>query len=322
MTSPTAPVASPRTDGPPSPPVRRSWAAGTGFSHTVLVANLVAQVLIVVTGGIVRLTASGLGCSTWPQCEPGHFTPVRHAEASWHPYIEFGNRTITGLLLVLAGATAWVVWTRRDRSAAYRRLGLVPLALVVLQALVGGVIVRWGLPPALVGLHFLISMALVGVSTALLRRHREADGAPVPLVGARPRLVARVLGPLCALVLVLGVVVTGAGPHSGDDTVGYRLALDPATMARVHSAAVWLYLAGVVTLLLSVRREGAPAGVRRAATVLLGVTLLQGVIGYVQYLTDLPAALVATHMLGASLLVVAQVSAVLSLRRREPAPVV
>ena len=298
-------------------PLRPSWASAGGRAHVVLVANLVAQVLIVVTGGIVRLTASGLGCSTWPQCEPGHFTPVRHAAASWHPYIEFGNRTITGLLLVLAAATAWVVWRQRTRPAAYRWLGMVPLALVVLQAVIGGVIVRWGLPPALVGLHFLVSMSLVGVSTLLVRRHREADGPPVPLVGPHPRVLARILGPLCAVVLVLGVIVTGAGPHSGDDTVGYRLALDPATMAKVHSSAVWLYVAVVVALLVTVRREGAPPPVRRAAATLLGVTLLQGLIGYVQYVTDLPAALVATHMLGASLLVVAQVQAMLSLRRRE-----
>ena len=284
----------------------------------MLVANVVAQVTIVVTGGVVRLTGSGLGCSTWPECEPGQFTPVRHAATSIHPYIEFGNRTLTGVLLLVGALTAWVVWRDRSRSVGYRRLGLGPLALVVLQAVVGGVIVRLELPPALVGLHFLISMGLIAVSTALLVRHGETDGPRIPLVSPRTRSVAAALLPLVAVVLVLGVVVTGAGPHSGDDEVGYRLAVDPAAMAKIHAGAVWLYVAAVVALLVLVRRDRAPQHTVRAAWVLLAVTLLQGLIGYVQFLTDLPAALVAAHMLGASLLVLAQVRAVMALRSREP----
>jgi cytochrome c oxidase assembly protein subunit 15 len=117
-------------------------------------------------------------------------------------------------------------------------------------------------------------------------------------------------------VLVLGVIVTGSGPHSGDEDAAYRFALDPAFISRFHSASVWLYLAGVVALVLVLRRRAAPAGARRAVEVLLVVTLLQGLIGYVQYFTGLPAVLVAMHMLGASLLAIAQVYQLFSMRER------
>lgn len=286
----------------------------------MLVANLVAQVLIVGTGGAVRLTGSGLGCSTWPQCEPGEFTPVLHEAASFHPFVEFGNRTLTGVLAVLAIAAAWVAWQRSDRSPGYRRLGLVPLLGVVVQAVVGGVTVLVDLHPGVVAVHFLISMVLVAASTALLLRDREGDGAPVAAVGASARRVGRALVPLLAVVLVLGVVTTGSGPHSGDEEVAYRFALDPVAVARAHSASVWLYVAAVVAVVVMTRRvvEGRAASteVRRAAVVLLLATLAQGAIGYVQYLTGLPVVLVGIHMIGASLLVIAQVRQTLSQRVR------
>ena len=324
MSSTTVPTVpdSPGAHRAPAPegPARRAWTPSAVAVRRILIANLVAQVVIVLTGGVVRLTGSGLGCSTWPECEPGQFTPVAHEAASWHPFIEFGNRTLTGVLLVLALATAWVVWHQADRSRALRWLGLAPLALVVTQAVLGGILVLLGLPPALVGLHFLVSMALVAVSAALVHRLAEGDGPAHRLVGPRTSTLARALAPLSVVVLTLGVVVTGAGPHSGDDEVGYRLALDPAEMARVHSASVWLFVAGVLALVVAVRRAGAPATVTRAAATLLAVTLGQGLIGYVQYLTDLPAALVAAHMVGAALLVIAQVHLLLALRRREPVP--
>ncbi|MCU1432407.1 MAG: cytochrome oxidase assembly [Actinotalea sp.] len=290
------------------------------WARRILLANLVGQVLIVVTGGVVRLTGSGLGCSTWPECEPGRFTPVMHDAVSWHPLIEFGNRTLSGVLVALGLATAWTVWRARHRALPYRLLGLVPLAGVLVQAVVGGLTVLVDLHPAVVGGHFLISMALVAASTALLRRHAEGDGAPQPVVAPLVRTLSWAVAASSVVVLVLGVVVTGSGPHSGDEEVAYRFALDPVAISRMHAAAVWLYVAGVVALVVLTGRAGrssAPApGARRAAVVLLGVTLLQGLVGYVQYLTGLPAVLVAVHMLGASLLVVAQVRQLLSLRVR------
>jgi cytochrome c oxidase assembly protein subunit 15 len=299
---------------PTAAATRQRWAPSAPAVRRILLANLVGQVVIVVTGGIVRLTGSGLGCSSWPECEPGQFTPVVHEAASWHPFVEFGNRTIAGILVAIGLVTAWAVWRQRDRSMGFRLLGLVPLLGVLLQAVVGGLSVRMDLNPAIVSSHFLISMVLVGASAVLLQRNGEGDGSPEPLVSPSVRRLGLLLLPLCAVVLMLGVVVTGSGPHSGDEEIGYRFALDPVSVAKTHSAAVWLYVAGVVALVVALRRASAP--LRRAGVVLLAVTLLQGVIGYVQYVTGLPAVLVAAHMLGASLLVVAQVRQVLSMRRR------
>ncbi|MCL3861967.1 COX15/CtaA family protein [Actinotalea sp. K2] len=300
----------------PSDPSTRRWVPSPAWARRILLANLVAQVLIVVTGGAVRLTGSGLGCSTWPQCEPGQFAPVLHQATSWHPYIEFGNRTLAGVLAVLAIATAWVVWRQRHRALPYRVLGLVPLLGVLAQSVVGGITVLVELHPAVVGGHFLASMVLIAVSTALVVRHREGDAPPVPLVEPAVAVLARALVPVAVVVLVLGVVVTGSGPHSGDAELASRFALDPALMARYHALSVWVFLAGLVVLTALVLRGASDPRPRRAVLVLLGVTLAQGAIGYVQYLTGLPEVLVGAHMLGAGILVIALVRQLMSMRER------
>lgn len=284
------------------------------LTYPVLVANLVAQIGIVVTGGAVRLTGSGLGCSTWPQCEPGQFTAAFHPETTYHQFIEFGNRTLTGVLGVVAVLVALVVWFDRDRSRSYRWLGFAPLAGVVTQALIGGVVVLLHLHPAWVSLHFMVSMALVAASTLLVHRSREGDGPRIPVVGPWSRRLAPVLAVLLLLVLTLGVITTGAGPHSGDEEVGYRIAVDPYLMARVHAAAVWLFVA-VLAVLLVLNRRG-PRLLRRRGWVLVGLVALQGVIGYVQVATDLPILLVALHMLGAALLAAGTTRYLLTFRTR------
>ncbi|WP_043598918.1 COX15/CtaA family protein [Cellulomonas flavigena] len=318
------------------------------WTDRALVANLVAQIGIVVTGGAVRLTGSGLGCSQWPSCEPGQFTPEFHAEMTIHPLIEFGNRTLTGVLLVLALAVALLAGLDRSRSVAFRRLAWVPLLGVLVQAVVGGITVLVDLHPAIVGSHFLISAALIAVSAWLLVRRREGDGPAVPVVDERLRTLGRGLAVLAAVVVALGVVVTGAGPHSGDDEVGYRFAVDPYAVARVHALSVWAFVVtlGVMLLLLArARREvaatptyerpdGTSQPVRgtapvvttavatgssravRSGIVLLVVTLAQGLVGYVQLFTGLPIALVNLHMLGAGLLVAATATFLGTLRRR------
>ncbi len=296
----------------PPPP----WPALRRWTRPVLVANLVAQMGIIVTGGAVRLTGSGLGCSTWPQCEPGQFTPVLHEATTWHPLIEFGNRTLTGVVGVVALAVALLVVTDTRRSAAFRRLGVLPLVGVVVQALIGGATVLLHLDPAVVGLHMLVSLALVAVSTLLLVRAGEGDGPPVRLVVPRVRAAGRALGVVAVVLLVLGVVVTGSGPHGGDEDVAYRFAVDPVAVAKAHAAAVWAFVALVVVVLLGLARTDGPASARRAALVLLGVTLAQGLVGYVQYFTGLPEILVGVHMLGAALLTAAVTWTVLALRDR------
>lgn len=299
---------------PVSPAPSRFAAWRERLTYPVLVANLVAQIGIVVTGGAVRLTGSGLGCSTWPQCEPGQFTAAFHPETTYHQYVEFGNRTLTGVLGVIAVAVALLVWFDRDRSRSYRWLGFAPLAGVVAQALIGGVVVLLHLHPAWVSLHFMVSMALVAASTLLVHRSREGDGPRIPVVGPWSRRLAPVLGALLVLVLALGVVTTGAGPHSGDEEVGYRIAVDPYLMARVHAASVWLFT-GMLVVLLWLNRRG-PRLLRRRGWVMVGLVALQGVIGYVQVSTDLPILLVMLHMLGAALLAAGTTRYLLTFRTR------
>ncbi|WP_426595423.1 COX15/CtaA family protein [Cellulomonas sp. McL0617] len=293
--------------------VRDRWA------WTAVVANLVGQIVIIVTGGAVRLTASGLGCSSWPQCEPGEFTPVEHAQSSFHPYVEFGNRMVAPVLVVIGLAVVALVVTETRRPWSYRALGLVPVIGVLIQAVIGGLSVIYDLNPAIVGSHLLISMGLVAFSAWLAVRTREGDRPAAPLVDRTVRLLIRLLVALTAVVLALGVVVTGAGPHSGDDTVGYRFDVDPWLMAKAHAGAVWTFVAVLVAILVLLRRSGVRGRPWRAGLVLLGVTLGQGIIGYVQLFTGLPIALVNLHMLGAALLTTAVTFFVATTRDRGPA---
>lgn len=287
-------------------------------------ANLVGQVGIVVTGGAVRLTGSGLGCSTWPQCEPGQFTPVRHEATSFHPFIEFGNRTLTGVLVVLAVATVWVVWRQPGRPRGLRLLAAVPLVGVLAQAVIGGLTVLVDLHPAWVGSHLLVSFVLISASTALVLRERRPDTAPRWAVTGAVRGAVLALIPLAALVHALGTVVTGSGPHSGDDDAPFRYAVDPVAITRAHSLAVWAFVAVLVVVAVALSRLATHPGAdpailagRRRTAQLLGLTVAQGLVGYLQYLLDLPAVLVGVHMLGASLLVAAQTAQVIALRPRE-----
>lgn len=282
----------------------------------VALLNLVVQVGVVVTGGLVRLTGSGLGCPTWPQCVPGSFRPVAHQAQGVHKLIEFGNRTLAGLLTVVAVAVVLAVWRWAPGRPALRSLSFLPLLGVLAQALLGGITVLTKLNPVSVAAHFLLSMVLVTASTLLVHRVREGDGQPLPVVRSDIRRLALVTTSLGALVLVLGTIVTGSGPHSGDAANPTRFGFDPRSVAWLHADAVMLFVGLVLATLVAVRVSDTPSAVQRAWVVVLGVTLLQGVIGYTQYYTGLPEAVVALHMLGASLLVVALTRGLLALRLR------
>jgi len=288
----------------------------------VLLVNLILEIGIVVTGGLVRLTGSGLGCPTWPQCVPGSFTPVPHQAQGFHKLIEFGNRSLTGVVLVAALLVIVAVWRwapgRRGWAPGRRallRVSVLPLVGVMLQAILGGVSVLTGLNPAIVAAHFLASMVLVSLSAYLLYRVSEGDEAPVALVRNEIRSAARVTAALGAFILVLGTVVTGSGPHSGDASTP-RFGFDPRTIAWLHADAVMLFIGLVVAVLLAVHLTTSDSRPRQVWRAVLVVTLLQGLVGYTQYLTGLPEALVLVHMLGASLLAVSLTFGVLSLRRR------
>ncbi|WP_226924921.1 COX15/CtaA family protein [Georgenia satyanarayanai] len=313
---PTSPLSAPVAPGATAAPRREQLV--DRLTWGLAVANLVAQIGIIVTGGAVRLTGSGLGCSDWPMCEPGAFTPEFHAEMTFHPVIEFGNRTLTGVLGVIALALVWAVYRRQptaSRPAALKRLSLLPLVGIAVQAVVGGITVLVELHPAVVGSHMLISLLLVTVSTYLLVRLGSPDAPPRPVSSAAARTVGRLVVGVGVVLLVLGVVTTGAGPHSGDAELPYRWALDPAFISRLHALAVWAFVVLVVVGMVLARRDR-NAAAQRAWAVLLGVTLAQGVVGYVQYLTGLPELLVGVHMLGSALTVVAIVYAVSALSTR------
>lgn len=300
---------------PERPGVLPAWA------RWALVVNLVAQVGIVVTGGLVRLTGSGLGCPTWPQCVPGHYRPVVHQPQGIHKYIEFGNRTLTGVVgLAALAALVAVVLVVRQQSRPRRLvvLGAIPLAGVVVQAVLGGITVLTHLAPATVAAHFLVSALVVAVSTVLLIRMGEPDGRPTPSIGSEARALSWGLVVVTAAVLVLGTIVTGSGPHSGDAAAPARFGLDPRAMSWLHADAVLVWFGLLAALLLALRLTQATERARRAGLVVLGVGLLQGLIGYLQYLTGLPVVAVALHMLGACLLVVAVTRFVLALRERSP----
>jgi cytochrome c oxidase assembly protein subunit 15 len=294
----------------PVPPAVNPWL------RRVLLVNLILEIGIVVTGGLVRLTGSGLGCPTWPQCVPGSFTPIPHQAQGFHKLIEFGNRTLTSVVGIAAVLVIVAIWRWAPTRRGLRWISVLPLVGVMLQAVLGGVTVLTGLNPALVAAHFLASMILVSLSTYLLYRVSEGDEPPAALVRPEIRAVAWVVASLGALVLVLGTIVTGSGPHSGDASTP-RFGFDPRTISWLHADAVMLFAGLTVAVLLAVQLTATDPRPRRAWHAVLGITVLQGLVGYTQYLTDLPEVLVLVHMLGASLMAVSLSYGVLSLRTRE-----
>ena len=296
----------------------------------IFIANLVAQIAIVVTGGIVRLTGSGLGCPTWPECVEGSYVPTSRQEEAWHKYVEFGNRLLTFVLAALAIAAivgAFVWWRRQRRGGGPGRgpvlaLAAIPIVGTVVQAVLGGITVLTGLSPWAVGAHFLVSIAIIAGCVVLVVRSGEPGDHPVTrLVRPEVRLLGWALVWVTFVVVVLGVVVTGSGPHSGDADTEARFGFDPRTVAWLHADAVLLFLGLTAGFLVALRVTRAPARTMRLTLVLLGVALAQGLIGYAQYFSGLPWVLVAIHMLGACLVWASVVFVALSMRARGPVPV-
>lgn len=282
--------------------------------RSLALTSIIANVGIVVTGGAVRLTASGLGCPTWPRCTDASY--VATSEMGLHGVIEFGNRMLTFAVGLIALATLLAVLAHRPR-----RPGLLPLAVAVFlgipaQAVVGGITVLTNLNPWVVGLHFLASMAVIAAAYALWRQVAEPDGPKVAVVPAPLRALARVTTGVSVAVLVIGTWVTGSGPHAGDQGAA-RNGLDPESISQVHADSVFLLLGLSVALIFAFRAVGARRATR-AAVVLLAVELGQGLIGFVQYFTHVPAVLVGAHMLGSCLVLLATLSVQWSTRERRP----
>ena len=271
-------------------------------------ASVVANGLIVLTGGVVRLTGSGLGCPTWPRCTDESF--VTTPELAVHGVIEFGNRLLTFVLVAVAAATLVAVFRSARRDL--RPWAVTAFLGIPAQGVVGGVTVLTGLNPYTVAAHFLVSIGLVAITTTMWLRSREPGGGQ--LVARRPfALLARGIAATTALVLVIGTLVTGSGPHSGDPDAG-RTGWDPALVSQLHADAVFLLVGLTVALLVALHATDSPGRVRRAARDLLVVELAQGVVGYVQYFTQLPIVLVLVHMAGAVLITVYAVRLLWSVR--------
>ena len=270
-----------------------------GRLRRLAVLALVANIGIVVSGGLVRVTGSGLGCPTWPRCDETSFVPTPGGDhAGWQTAIEFGNRLLT--FAVLAAVIAVFVQVRRTRPHR-REVEVLAWALpagVLAQALLGGITVLTGLSPFTVAAHFLLSMLLVAAATVLHERVRPASD--VPAAGSEIRLATNVLVVIAFTVLVLGTIVTGAGPHGGDITAS-RFGVDIRAVALAHADAGW-FLLGLTTALVAVTWRAGPPRLRVAVRTLLAVELSQGVVGYTQYVLGIPEALVAVHILGAALM--------------------
>ncbi len=288
------------------------WTAAPKLLRGFAIASVVANVVIVVTGGAVRLSDSGLGCPTWPRCQGDSLIP--NGPSSYHKLIEFSNRQLTGVLVAVAVITVLLAWRQRREV----RLALLALAIVPLQALVGGISVLTDLNPWVVALHLLISMANIAVTVILL--WRLWPSARPATVSAPVQLLARLTLLATALVLAAGTVVTGAGPHSGAKHKSQRIAIKASSVTQLHADLVMVLVGltvGLVVLLYAV--HAAPRLVARGARGCSGPSLLQGAIGYTQYFTGLPAWLVDIHMLGACLVWIAAVYVALLVRadRRE-----
>jgi heme a synthase len=275
--------------------VGKGSIAGKVFGFLVFL-----QIAIVVTGGAVRLTGSGLGCPTWPECTPGSYTPVPHqAEGQVHAWIEFGNRLLTFVLLLCA-LIALIIAIRVSKNAVLKSRVRILAALQVIgifgQGILGGITVLTDLNPIPVAGHFLLSIFLIAGAISLRYEivgfiRQKADGIVATLM---PLLIW-----LTVLVLVVGTIVTGSGPHAGDENAK-RFGFNPRIVSWLHADLV-IALVVLTLVLWLITRVSQNKVIHKYLSVFLIICLSQGLIGYVQYFTGLPELIVAAHLLGATL---------------------
>ena len=264
------------------------------FGRRISLANLIAQSGIIVTGAIVRLTGSGLGCPTWPDCAPGSLIPVAGQVEGFHKYIEFGNRTLT--FLVLAISIALFVFSLLNEKRNIIVWSFLPLIGTLLQAVLGGITVLTGLHPSTVMAHFLLSIVLVGISVKIYDYFNNQRTSKV-----LPKIVdnyVKVVTLVGLAVIILGTITTGSGPHSGDE-IAARFNLDIRVIAWLHADSVLLFVGLVVGLLVISRINPESKQIYKITRILFIICLVQGFIGYVQWFNGLPWILVSFHVIGA-----------------------
>ena len=264
------------------------------FGRRISLANLIAQSGIIVTGAIVRLTGSGLGCPTWPDCTPGSLIPVAGQVEGFHKYIEFGNRTLT--FLVLAISIALFVFSLINEKRNIILWSFLPLIGTLLQAVLGGITVLTGLNPFTVMAHFLLSIILVGISVKI---YNYFNGQRISK--SLPKIVdnyVKIVTLVGFAVITLGTVTTGSGPHSGDE-IAARFNLDLRVIAWLHADTVLLFIGLIIGLLVITKLNSESNHLYKTTRTLFIICLLQGFIGYVQWFNDLPWVLVSLHVIGA-----------------------
>jgi cytochrome c oxidase assembly protein subunit 15 len=264
------------------------------FGRRISLANLIAQSGIIVTGAIVRLTGSGLGCPTWPDCTPGSLIPVAGQVEGFHKYIEFGNRTLT--FLVLAISIALFVFSLMNEKRNIILWSFLPLIGTLLQAVLGGITVLTGLNPFTVMAHFLLSIILVGISVKIYDYFNDQR-----ISKSLPKIVdnyVKIVTLVGFAVITLGTITTGSGPHSGDE-IAARFNLDLRVIAWLHADTVLLFVGLIIGLLVITKLNSESNHLYKTTRTLFIICLLQGFIGYVQWFNDLPWVLVSLHVIGA-----------------------
>jgi heme a synthase len=256
---------------------------------------LFLQSALVLTGGAVRLTGSGLGCPTWPECTPGSYTPVPYqAEGQLHAWIEFGNRLLTFALLI--SALVAVIYVLKSGRKDLRSLAAGQVLGIIGQGVLGGITVLTDLHPLPVAGHLLLSMFLIAGATSIYSR-RHAPQVKVAAPTKTVSVISQLHLAIAFIVLILGTLVTGSGPHAGDEKA-QRFGFDIRTVAILHADAV-IFLVGITIALLVA--ASVAQSTKKAIYIFFVVTLAQGAIGYTQYLTGIPEALVAAHLAGATI---------------------
>ena len=275
------------------------------LASLIYTALVVLQVGIIVTGGAVRLTGSGLGCPTWPQCVSGSISPVKHqAQGTLHSWIEFGNRLLTVVLVIviIASVIGAYRWGRgRSDWKMIRLLAWTQVIGIVAQIVLGGITVLTKLNPFTVSAHFLLSIVLIPTTLSLRERiFAKARTHVLPTT----KLLIRLVTVVSVIVITLGTVVTGSGPHAGD-AQAKRYHIDPRLISWLHADTV-IALFGLTIALYLVIKVSEPLDVRsfigKKVLLFLALCLAQGAIGSIHYITHLPEALVAAHLLGVGLI--------------------
>ncbi|MBU3067920.1 heme A synthase [Nocardia sp. NEAU-G5] len=282
---------------------------------------VLSQAGISVTGAVVRVTSSGLGCPTWPTCFPGSFTPVPHAAVPfWHQAVEFSNRMAAFVVTFFAALVVLAVLRARRRGEVVAYAWLMPGG-TVLQAVLGGITVRAGLLWWTVSIHLLASMLMVWLSVLLFAKIGEPDdGIAAPRVPAPLRWLTVLSAVALTATLVAGTFVTGAGPHAGDESVTKpvaRLKIEIVTLVHAHAEMVVAYLALIIGLGFGLAAVGMTRALRNRLAVVIALVCAQGLVGIVQYFTHVPAALVAAHVGGAAACTAATAALWAAMRTRE-----